>query len=101
MTLDEALTYAEGVRRPGAESEPELVVLALAAEIDRLRTEPPRIADLRVELIRALEFWRWCWDCGTTDRDCRTEGRPCCPDCRHRDMGNLALAAILAPRTAS
>jgi NADH pyrophosphatase NudC (nudix superfamily) len=67
-------------------------------EIERLRAllaEAPGITGVRVALINALEHWRWCWDCGTTDQDCRSTGRPCCPDCRHRDMGNLALARVL------
>jgi hypothetical protein len=63
---------------------------------DLAQTDDDRgIASVRAEFIRALEYWRWCWDCGTTDRDCRALGRPCCPDCRHRDMGNLALIAAI------
>lgn len=50
---------------------------------------------------RALDYWRWCWDCGTDVRTC-AKGRPerkCCPDCRHRDTGAFLVDALLAPST--
>lgn len=53
------------------------------------RPETLRVSALPLELERALDFWQWCWDCGTPDWRCLSLGatRKCCPDCRHRDVG--------------
>lgn len=43
-------------------------------------------AAVQAELVRAVEHWRWCWDCGARTQDCdRANGKPCCPDCKHRN----------------
>lgn len=48
---------------------------------------------LRAEFARAVDYFEWCWDCGTSARDCRDgERKCCCLDCRHRDA---AAARIL------
>jgi hypothetical protein len=61
--------------------------------------ETPIRASVRAELGRAIDFFRWCWDCGSTDSYCRAlgPGRKCCPDCRHRDTGHTVLGRVLAP----
>ena len=49
------------------------------------------------ELQQAIDRFRWCWDCGATDRACRATTAPagkCCPDCRHRDTGAPYLAPL-------
>jgi hypothetical protein len=53
---------------------------------------------VRAELVRAIDHFRWCWDCGARDADCRAlgPGRKCCPDCRHRDTGHTVLGRVLA-----
>lgn len=49
------------------------------------------------ELQEAIDHFRWCWDCGATDKSCRATTAPagkCCPDCRHRDTGAPYLAPL-------
>jgi hypothetical protein len=53
-------------------------------------------AEVHAALMRALDFWRWCWACGARHSDCMQaamEGKKCCPDCRHPD----ALSARIGP----
>ncbi len=62
---------------------------------DMKRPNPAVVAGLQ----RAIDHFRWCWDCGTRETDCRATTAPagkCCPDCRHRDTGASYLAPLFA-----
>jgi hypothetical protein len=53
-------------------------------------TAAQRAETILAALKRTMDRYRWCWDCGTTESQCkgraRSVGAPqkCCPDCRHR-----------------
>lgn len=53
-------------------------------------TAAQRAETILAALKRTMDRYRWCWDCGSTESQCkgraRSVGAPqkCCPDCRHR-----------------
>jgi hypothetical protein len=63
---------------------------------------PEAVFAERLGVQMALDYFRWCWDCGCRKSDCdgyRDEEQPrkCCPDCRHRDPSEAPLALVLMP----
>lgn len=65
-------------------------------------TSPAALAAERMGVQMALDYFRWCWECGCRKQDCdgyRREDPPrkCCPDCRHRDPNEPPLSLVLMP----
>lgn len=53
-------------------------------------TAVQRAETILAALKRTMDRYRWCWDCGSTESQCKGRARTvsapqkCCPDCRHR-----------------